>query len=78
MIFYLRTIVLSFLVNSLFSCNLQNLGKAQNSHQKLETEIGDTVKKLGNHLWYIYQDKKNNYWFSSNGEGVYKYDGKTI
>ncbi|MBK8643649.1 MAG: hypothetical protein IPN15_16005 [Saprospiraceae bacterium] len=21
---------------------------------------------------------KNNYWFSSNGEGVYRYDGKTI
>lgn len=39
---------------------------------------GDTVDKLGDHLWYIFQDKKNNYWFGSNGEGVYCYDGKTI
>ncbi len=21
--------------------------------------LGDTVKKLGNHLWYLYQDKHN-------------------
>ena len=26
----------------------------------------------------MFQDKQNNYWFSSNGEGVYRYDGKTI
>lgn len=26
----------------------------------------------------MYQDKRNNYWFGSNGEGVYRYDGKTI
>lgn len=39
---------------------------------------GDTVKKLSDHLWYVFQDKKNNYWYSSNGDGVYRYDGKTI
>ena len=26
----------------------------------------------------MFQDKKNNYWFGSNGEGVFRYDGKTI
>ncbi|MBK7305428.1 MAG: hypothetical protein IPI90_19800 [Saprospiraceae bacterium] len=40
--------------------------------------IGKSVNKLSKHLWYIFQDTKNNYWFSSNGEGVYRYDGKTI
>ncbi len=40
--------------------------------------IGDPVKELGNHLWYVYQDINNNYWFGSNGEGVFRYDGKTI
>ena len=39
---------------------------------------GDTVKKLSDHLWYVFQDKQNNYWYSSNGDGVYRYDGKTI
>ncbi len=40
--------------------------------------IGDTVKGLGDSLWIVFQDKKNNYWFGSNGQGVYHYDGKTI
>lgn len=40
--------------------------------------FGDTVHQLGDHLWYVFQDSKNNYWFSSNGQGVYRYDGKTI
>jgi ligand-binding sensor domain-containing protein len=26
----------------------------------------------------VYQDKQQQYWFGSNGEGVYRYDGKTI
>jgi ligand-binding sensor domain-containing protein len=43
-----------------------------------KTTKGETVNKLGDHLWYIFQDKKNNYWFGSDGEGVYRYDGKTI
>ena len=41
-------------------------------------EIGTVVDSLGDHLWYVFQDSKNNYWFSSDGEGVYRYDGKTI
>ena len=40
--------------------------------------LGDTVSQLGEHLWYVFQDSKSNYWFSSNGQGVYRYDGKAI
>lgn len=40
--------------------------------------IGKSVDELGKQLWYVFQDTKNNYWFSSNGKGVYRYDGKTI
>lgn len=40
--------------------------------------IGKSVNEQGKHLWYVFQDTKNNYWFSSNGEGVYLYDGKKI
>lgn len=45
---------------------------------KIQTASGDTVSKLGDHLWYVFQDKEDNYWFGSNGEGVYRYDGRTI
>jgi ligand-binding sensor domain-containing protein len=40
--------------------------------------IGKPLNELSSHLWYIFQDTKNNYWFASNGEGVYRYDGKSI
>lgn len=39
---------------------------------------GETATGLGNKLMNVFQDKNNNYWFGSNGEGLYQYDGKTI
>ena len=39
---------------------------------------GDTVTELSNNIMIINQDKKNNYWFGSWQDGLYKYDGKTI
>jgi len=33
---------------------------------------------MGSKINAIFQDKQNNYWFASNGEGVYRYDGKTL
>lgn len=45
---------------------------------KGQKTIGKSVNELGKPLWYIFQDTKNNYWFGSNGEGLYRYDGKTI
>lgn len=40
--------------------------------------IGNPVSNLSDATLIIYQDKKNNYWYGSNGQGVYKYDGKTL
>ncbi len=34
--------------------------------------------ELDKSIWSIYQDKKNNYWFGSNGKGVFYYDGKKL
>lgn len=39
---------------------------------------GDTVLKTGGHIRSIFQDNKNNYWFASDGEGLFKYDGATL
>jgi ligand-binding sensor domain-containing protein len=60
---------------SWIACNGQN---PQNHSVINKIVQGTTVSELGDHLWYIYQDKKNNYWFGSNGEGVYCYNGTTI
>ncbi|WP_345085200.1 ligand-binding sensor domain-containing protein [Nemorincola caseinilytica] len=36
---------------------------------------GDTVKAIDTSAWYVFQDRNNNYWFGSDGNGVYRYDG---
>ena len=73
------SIILLFSISASFtSRNGQNLPQAENSTIQSGVESGDTVKELGDSLWYVYQDKKNNYWYGSNGEGIYRYDGKTI
>jgi protease-4 len=33
---------------------------------------------LSKSIWSVFQDKKDNYWFGSNGQGVYRYDGKAL
>lgn len=38
---------------------------------------GEIVSDIGNSCWYVFQDKSNNYWFGSDGQGVCRYDGKT-
>ncbi len=43
-----------------------------------DTSIGEVVQEPGNNLMLVYQDQKDNYWFGSWGEGLYKYDGTTI
>jgi ligand-binding sensor domain-containing protein len=63
----------------LASCNRQTRNSASNA-AVLSAHVapGDTVDQLGDHLWCIFQDTKNNYWFGSNGEGVYRFDGENI
>lgn len=39
---------------------------------------GDTVSAISQSIWSVYQDRHNIYWFGSNGEGLYRYDGKTL
>jgi len=72
----LNAILLFSILTVFSSCNGQN----QNTESFSETtiNIGDTVLELDKSIWVIFQDKNNNYWFGSNGNGVYFYDGKTL
>ncbi len=74
----LNIVLLWSVLASLPSCNGQVTTHNQSNHLMSEISMGDTVNETGDSLWYIYQDTKNNYWFGSNGEGVFRYDGKTI
>ena len=65
----------------LFACNSQNLsptttGSTDENNSALIS--GDTVHEISNAIMVIHQDKKNNYWFGSKGQGVYRFDGELI
>ncbi len=65
----------------LTSCSRRNISREAGNVLSDPLSViatGDTLKELGNNLMTVYQDKKNNYWFGSWQDGLYKYDGKTI
>jgi len=77
----LNTIILFSILTILASCNGQNSSLVSNNtsnEQDASIATGDTVYELDKSIWNIFQDKNNHYWFGSDGQGVYRYDGKTI
>jgi ligand-binding sensor domain-containing protein len=73
-------VVVFFTLTSLTSCSGQNNSHVDNKikNDNLIAIAADTLQELGNNIMLIYQDKKNNYWFGSWEDGLYKYDGKII
>jgi ligand-binding sensor domain-containing protein len=72
-------VILVTLISSTFvSCNGQTKSSSTNVLKGHGNEIGKVVDKLSDSIWYVYQDKMDNYWFASNGQGVFRYDGKTL
>ncbi|MBL8761704.1 MAG: hypothetical protein JNL50_10415 [Phycisphaerae bacterium] len=37
-----------------------------------------TAPDMGDHIWSVFQGKDSTYWFGSDGQGVYRYDGKAL
>ena len=73
----IKIILLIFVSSSILSCN----GQVKSEQKQAETkilEIGRTVFEIDNRIWKIFQDTKGNYWFGSNGNGIYKFDQKTL
>ena len=78
MINNLTKIFLVLLISSIFqSCNSQTKSEPKQRETKT-TEIGKVVLELDNQIWTVFQDTKGNFWFGSNGNGVYLYDGNEL
>jgi ligand-binding sensor domain-containing protein len=71
----IKTVIFFYILTILTSCNGQTSNKKTNPDLSAN---GDTVSQLGNNIMVIYQDKKNNYWFGSWQDGLFKYDGNSI
>jgi ligand-binding sensor domain-containing protein len=76
--------VISFLLINLTSCseknqnnNSSNEANKPNSTTQLDS-INATVNRIDKNIRSIFQDKNGNYWFGTNGAGVYRYDTKTL
>ena len=69
----LNIYLLFFLFILTCSCNGQNEEAQIHSHS-----MGELVSDLDNNIWDVYQDLNGNYWFGSNGNGVFYYDGKSL
>src|SRR5215510_8426668 len=52
--------------------------KPGSNEQTSLVAVGETVSDIGNSCWYVFQDRSNNYWFGTDGNGVCRFDGKTI
>jgi ligand-binding sensor domain-containing protein len=75
LIFYINVLIL------FASCLGQNNSEiiTGNLQGKLSAiSVGDTVLQIDKSIWQIFQSRNNNYWFGSNGSGVYCYDGKIL
>lgn len=69
------------LFSSLSSCHGQSTSHDISDNQNasiIDSTKVEIVKELGRNIMLVYQDKKNNYWFGSWQDGLYKYNGKTI
>ncbi|MEL7421983.1 MAG: two-component regulator propeller domain-containing protein [Bacteroidota bacterium] len=68
------------MVGLLLSCNGQAKLTAEQADLEVASQItiGDTVAAIGNSAMIIFQDSRSNYWFGSNGQGAFRYDGKVV
>lgn len=76
----LNSIILFGILTVFTSCNGQNTSQVDKTPTPKDpfTLKGDTVSEISKDAWYIFQDRKNNFWFGTNGHGVYRYDAKNL
>ncbi len=75
----LNLLLVSIVNVALLSCNGQATSQTdKNSKNEEFNTYGASVSNLSDSIMTIFQDNNNNYWFGSNGQGVYKYDGKSL
>ena len=77
MIQLIKNIFITILAATVISCN----GQVKNGKHSLQAEQGSEMVKIPipeNGFSNAYLDKDGSIWFSSNGGGIYHYDGKTF
>ncbi len=74
----LNTILLFSTLTVFASSNEQSPSKEISIDSPPAISKGEIVYELPDSTIIVFQDKNNNYWFGSNGKGLYFYDGKNM
>jgi ligand-binding sensor domain-containing protein len=77
----LYTILFITILTFLSSCNGQNNTQNENEvaiQRDSAPAMGEVVSELDSSIWIVFQSSNNDYWFGSDGKGVYRYDGEEI
>ncbi len=79
-LWYCNTPLLLFpLLLLLTHCNGQKqTSSGTHAVQASAISMGDTVSALGNSIWTVFQATNGDYWFGSDTNGVYRFDGNTL
>lgn len=72
----LNTILIFYILFSLTSCNGQS--SAKNANQNSKVVLGDKVSELSKSIWIVFQATNGDYWYGSDTDGVFRFDGKSI
>ncbi len=73
----IKILLLFFISGTFLSCK----GQEKTESKIIETksfEFGKTVSNPDDKIWVVFQDSQDNYWFGSNGQGIYHFDGKVL
>jgi ligand-binding sensor domain-containing protein len=85
-----HTFIAFSLVAALSACAQQDAGRVTRAGSPREQHAvprgqgspiaagGETVSALDKAIWIVFQAKDSAYWFGSDGQGVYRYDGKEL
>lgn len=73
----IKIILLILISSSFLSCKGNENTEPKITESK-SIEIGKTVLYLDDRIWAVFQDSRDDYWFGSNGKGLYHFDGKTL
>jgi ligand-binding sensor domain-containing protein len=75
----LSTFFIFGILSILSSCHGQTTTQTANPQNSESLNAKDaSFSQLGDNIMAVYQDTKNNYWFGSWKDGLYKFDGKSI
>ncbi|MBK9544188.1 MAG: hypothetical protein IPO49_18045 [Bacteroidetes bacterium] len=72
----MKIVLFLSILKMLTSCNGQQ--PAQIDAQNFSKAIGDTVSELSNSIILVFQARNGTYWFGSDKDGLFSFDGKTM